>query len=40
MAVFDVETMGEWKFFNLDDAFQLNSFTSLFDANTRTSLGL
>ncbi|WNM18939.1 hypothetical protein [Flavobacterium capsici] len=40
VAVFDLETFGEWKFFNLDDAFQLNAFNSLFDENIKNTLGL
>lgn len=40
VAILDYETLGEWKFFNLDDSFQRNSFNFLFDENIRTSLGL
>lgn len=40
VAVFDAETMGEWKFFNLDDAFQSNAFNTLFDDTIKNSLGL
>lgn len=40
VAVFDAETMGEWKFFNLDDAFQSNAFNTLFDNNIKITLGL
>ena len=40
VAVFDAETMGEWKFFNLDDAFQRNAFNTLFDNNIKITLGL
>lgn len=40
VAIFDAETMGEWKFFNLDDAFQLNAFNTLFDENLKIALGL
>ena len=40
VAVFDVETMGEWKFFNLDDAFQSKIFHTLIDENIKNILGL
>ena len=40
VAIFDLETFGEWKFFNLDDAYQLASFTSLFDETIQNTLGI
>lgn len=40
VVVYDVETFGEWKFFNLDDAFQLTAFTSLFDETIRNKIGI
>jgi hypothetical protein len=40
VAVLDAETYAEWKFFNLDDAFQLTIFNQLFDENVKISLGL
>ena len=40
LAIMDETTGRNWKFFNLDDASQLNSFQSLFDDKTKTSLDL
>lgn len=40
VAIFDLETFGEWKFFNLDDAYQLAAFTSLFDETIQNTLGI
>jgi hypothetical protein len=40
VAVSDETTQGGWKFFNLDDDNQKEVFTTLFDENTKTLLGL
>jgi hypothetical protein len=40
VAVLDASTMGEWKFFNLDDAFQRDIFDILFGKEVKKQLGL
>ncbi|MGV9002738.1 hypothetical protein [Flavobacterium sp.] len=40
VAIFDLETVGEWKFFNIDDAFQLATFRALFDESIGNKIGI
>lgn len=40
LAVIDEITNNEWKFFNLDDANQLESFQSIFGESVKKALGL
>lgn len=40
VAVMDENTSNDWKFFNFDDANQLNSFQIFFDESTKKELGL
>jgi len=40
LAILDETTNGDWKFINMDDTYQKEVFTTLFDEKTKTVLGL